>query len=365
MKDTPGDNYPRFSMYTLGGDNYNYVQFPLFAYGSGDENSFLEASGEATVPVSEIISGVGDFKYTDYYSVDAPVGCSNHEGSSSCWFAMLTNPAQNIHQRGHRGIIVRNFRGRLNGETWPPVSGEEVSPFTFNLIKSRQNGSAQNTVSIELGLPASFKAAVDLGLAQFKEGDFLSADIELLVPPRQNADYFGNSQRLRDWLTEAGVDSNYGDGWKIIAKEATEGDAIQTTVFEGELERLYHPRVRVDCPSNEARFNIQIPEGMPGILPITIAGVGGSDMVLSSPLDKPSQQLWRYDGSTQTWKEFATGAAYQLEKDVLDNSYTFVYSLVLEFENQSSGLPVTGNACEQFFFGMEPPSDTNPSCSLV
>merc|ERR1719162_786781 len=88
LEDTAGDHYQRFAMYTLGGDNYNYVQFPLFAYGSGETNSLMEASSgaDATVPVSEIIDGVADFTYTDYYSVDAPVGCSNHDGvSSSCW----------------------------------------------------------------------------------------------------------------------------------------------------------------------------------------------------------------------------------------------------------------------------------------
>jgi len=358
LNDVEGDNYPRFAMYTLGGDNYNYVRYPLFAYGSGNENAFLGETNDAgaTVAVSDLIDGVSDFTYTDYYSVDAPIGCSNNNdnNSNSCWFAMLTNPDENIHQRGHRGIIVRNFHGRLNGATWPP-SGEAVSPFTFNLIKSRNNNAAKNTVSIELGLPSEFKAAVALGQAEFKEGDYLEADIELLVPPRQTADYFGDSQRLRAWLTEAGVDENYGEGWKVIAKEASEGDDIVTTVFDGALERKYHPRVKVEC-NNEARFNIAIPEGMPGILPITIAGVRDGDM--DSPLGKPSQQLWRYD--SDEWKPFATGAAYQLEKDVLDHSYTFVYSLSLEFSNQSSGSPA--NACEQFFFGDEPPSDTNPSC---
>jgi len=350
QEDTPGDHYPRFSMYTLGGDNYNYVQYPLFAYGSGNENAFLEASSsnDATVPVRDIIEGVSNFEYTDYYSVDAPVGCSNQAGSSpSCWFAMVTDPSVNIHQRGSRGVIVRNFRGRLNGEDWPPADGAPVSPFTFNLIKTRGTGSAQNTVSIELGLPSDFKAAVDLGQAEFKEGDFLSADIELLVPPRQNDDYFGNSQRLRAWLTEAGVDDNFEEGWKIIAKEATEGDAILTTVFEGDLERVYHPRVKVACPSNEARFNVAIPDGMPGILPITVAGVGEMDTGF------PSGKLWRYDSSTQTWNVFASPRNYQLERDVLDNSYTFVYSLSLESGH---------DACEQFFFGEAPPTDTNPPC---
>ena len=186
----------------------------------------------------------------------------------------MTNPSQNINQRGHRGIIVRNFHGQLNGAPWPPTDGEEeVSPFTFNLIKSRQNGSGQNTASLELGLPAAFVAAVAAGQAKFRQGDYLAADIELLVPPRQNADYFGNSQRLKTWLSESGVDTDYENGWKIIANEAVGGDAIDTNVFHGTLERRYHPRIQVDLV-DEARFNIKIPDNMPGILPITIAGVG-------------------------------------------------------------------------------------------
>jgi hypothetical protein len=98
-----------------------------------------------------------------------------------------------------------------------------------------------------LGLPSSFLAAVDAGQAKFREGDYLSADIELLVPPRQTVDYFGKSQRLKNWLAEAGVDQDYKNGWKVIAKEAVGGDALKTTVFQGILERRYHPRVHVDC----------------------------------------------------------------------------------------------------------------------
>jgi hypothetical protein len=98
-----------------------------------------------------------------------------------------------------------------------------------------------------LGLPSSFIAAVDAGQAKFREGDYLSADIELLVPPRQTVDYFGKSQRLKNWLTEADVDQDYQNGWKVIAKEAVGGDDIKTTVSQGILERKYHPRVHVDC----------------------------------------------------------------------------------------------------------------------
>ena len=106
--------------------------------------------------------------------------------------------------------------------------------------------------------------------------------------------------------------------------------------------------------SDEARFNIQIPDGMPGILPITIAGVGSSDSFPTSLLGRPEGKMWRYVSGS--WKEFGVGGNYQLEKDVVDNSYTFVYSLSLEFESDPVG------DCEQFYFGVTAPSDSNPSC---
>ncbi len=107
------------------------------------------------------------------------------------------------------------------GKSWAP-SDLEVNLVTFNIIKSKQNNAAKDTVSIELGLPSEFKAAVELGQASFQEGDFLSADIELIVPPRQNANNFLSSQRLRTWMDEAGVDDNHAGGWKLVTKEASE-----------------------------------------------------------------------------------------------------------------------------------------------
>lgn len=352
LKEVNGDNYPRFAMYTLGGDNYNYVQFPLFTYGEGNESAL-----DNPLPIEDLLAtGVKDFHYTDYYQVEAPAGCGS-EGRQSCWFAMLTNPNVNIHQRSHRGIVIRNFHGVLDGKPWPPTDGtaSTVSPFTFNLIKSRQNGAAQNTVSIELGLPATFIAAAAAGQAKFREGDYLMADIELFLPPRQNVDYFGDSKRLKALLTETGVDNDYKRGYKLISKEAAMGDAIVTEVSTGSLERKYHPRIHVDC-QDEARFNIKIPAGMPGILPITIAGVGASKEFSTDLLERSStEKLWRYVNGA--WKEFGTGGDYQLEKDVLTNSYTFVYSLRLEFETDH----VQG--CEQFAFSTTAPNDSNPNCA--
>lgn len=317
----------------------------------GDENVFVNNGESAVKPIIDVITGVQDFHYTSYYKVDAPNRCGQGD-NGSCWFTMLTDPSSNIHQRAHRGIIIRNFHGQLNGEAWPPT-GSSVSPFTFNLIKSRQNNAAKDTASIELGLPKTFLEAVTNGKAKFQAGDYLTGDIELFLPPRQTTDYYGNSQRLRSWLTEAGVNSDFKNGWKLTVKETNMGDGIITTVFKGRLERLYHPRIRVDH-DDEARFNLKIPIGMPGILPITVAGVKTKPQFPTNPVKIPEEKLWRYLG--RQWEEFGVGGDYQLEKDVLDNSYTFVFSLRLEFE------PNPVQNCEQFAFGVTAPSDTNTSC---
>jgi len=354
-KDIRGDNYPRFALYTLGGDNYNYIRFPLFAYGMGDMNTLLDLGIQTgVVPIQNVISGFSDFKYTTYYQVDAPYGCGQFD-NDSCWFAMLTNPTTQVHHRANRGIIVRNFHGRLNGQVWPP-DDREVSPFAFHLIKSRQNNAAKDTVSIEIALPSEFRDAVASGTAKFRAGDYLAADIEVLLPPRQTGDYFGNSQILRQWLKDADVDTKYENGWKVISREAVMGDQIKTTVFQGTLEREYHPRVHVDCISNTALFNIALPDQMLGILPITIAGVDATEAFSENLLKKPDRKLWRYIESTETWMAMGEGGSYQLEKDVVDNSYTYVYSLQLEFESQPVG------TCEKFSFSAEPPIVSNIPC---
>lgn len=351
LAETVGDQYQRFALYTLGGDNYNYVQNPYFAYGMGDQNSLPNA-----IPVvSDIIQNdsTGNRYYTtSYFQTEAPAGCGLGE-NGSCWFAMLTDPSWSIHHRGNRGIIIRNFHGRLNGQQWPPAGDTNVSPFTFSMVRSRE-GNQGNTVSIEIGLPKAFLDDVNAGQAKFLEGDYISADIELLVPPRQTGDTFSDSTRLSTWLTNAGVDTDFTQGWKVIANEATGGDGIVTSVFAGSLERKYHPRIQADS-SDEARFNIEIPSDMPGTLPITISGVEATTGFRTDLLDRPDRKLWRYVAGA--WKEFGSNGDYQLEKDVIDNSYTYVYSLRMEFEDD----PVQN--CEQFAFAEIAPTDVNPPCN--
>jgi len=181
------------------------------------------------------------------------------------------------------------------------------------MVRSRA-ANAGNTVSIEIGLPKTFLDAVAAGEAKFLEGDYISADIELLVPPRQNGDTYSDSTRLRTWLTNAGVDADFSQGWKVIANDATGGDDIVTSVFAGSLERKYHPRIQVDS-SDEARFNIEIPSDMPGTLPITVSGVEATTGFRPNLLDRPDRKLWRYVGGA--WEEFGSNGDYQLEKDVL------------------------------------------------
>lgn len=233
----------------------------------------------------------------------------------------------------------------MNGQSWPPQNDFIASPFSFSLIR----GFVNNSLSLEIGLPSTF---LNDSAAEFLEGDFIEMDVELILPPRLPRDYFGASQRLIDWLIDADVDGNFENGWKIVALEANKGDDITITLLTGSLERKYPPRVCVNA-ADEAIFNLDIPSDVPGVLPITVSGVGETDNLVGNP---PPQRLWRRS-SDGSWLEFGRGGDFQLNRDE-DGTYTYVYSLRLEFDNV--GLH------EQFYFGEKAPvSGTSRQFGIV
>ena len=67
-------------------------------------------------------------------------------------------------------------------------------------------------------------------------------------------------------------------------------------------------------------------------------------------------RLWRW--VSDAWVEIATDGKYQVDRDIADGSYTFTYSLKLEFETP------TLQGCEQFYFGTAAtqPAEENGSC---
>ncbi|KAL3912043.1 MAG: hypothetical protein SGILL_007041, partial [Bacillariaceae sp.] len=165
-----------------------------------------------------------------------------------------------------------------------------------------------DAVSLELGLPRAF---LNDPSSQFQAGDYIEMDVELVLPPRLPRDYYGNSQRLVDWMTAADVETDFTNGWKVVAMEANKGDDIAVQdLTQGSLERKYPPRIRVD-DNDEAMFKLAIPSDVPGVLPITLNGVGKTNLMVGSA---PPQRLWRYDGTA--WQEFGSGGDYQLNRDV-------------------------------------------------
>ena len=343
--------YARFAMYVLGGDNYNYIQNPSFAYGIGESiypgEDLLDVEPWSNISGNNTLAG---FDYANgYYQVDAPAGCGQpeHSSSSSCWFMFQTQPAQSAPGdctsslvkcwHAHRGIIVRNFKAQFGGVAWPPAGDEATtSPFTFNIIRGMDSGR----LTVELGLPQ----AVLNGTIQLLEGDFMTGDIEQFLLPVKIEAYYGNSIRLANWYSTADVAGDATNAWKIVGYEASRGDELGIDIFDGTLERKYTPRIRASstATTSEAKFNLRIPTDWPGVLPVSISGVFLSDATFNTESDL-GHRLWRW--VSDAWVEVAPDGKYQVDRDIADGSYTFTYSLKLEFETP------TLQGCEQFYFG--------------
>ncbi len=341
QKDISGNPYGRFSIFVLGRDDYNYIEVPHFVYGTGsvllDNKTHTELDPTGTLQ---------NFQYAPNYH-NVPPGCSSSE---SCWFGMLTPEGSQLDHEAHRGIIIRQFHARLNGT--------ETSDFTFSVM--RNGNRTVPRLILEIGLPLWFLESLQAGTAQFRQGDFIRGDIEQLLPPRESAVYYGDSQRLRQWYADANVLSEYSNAWKILSLEAQRGDAFQVNILQGSLERKYPPRIHVS-EANEAQFTLEmLADDWPGVLPISIAGVQQNTFALGGKAVATTYRLYRWSNIASAWQVFGVGvdgsSDFQLDREISDGTFTFTYSLRLEFDAVQS--------CEHFVFGSILPDSSNSSCSI-
>ncbi|CAE7476827.1 unnamed protein product [Symbiodinium natans] len=224
--------YRRLAFYLLGGDWYNNVLSPSLAFG---DSKGLQHH------VSNISASLEQFEYSkDLKNVKF---CQE----PPCWFALLTQTTQ-ADRYAHRGLVVRRWRGRMGGEELPEDRG-----FAFSVIGSRQWGEATPTLGLELGP----------GKKSLEAGDVISADLELLLYPKTEEVYYGPSMRLRNWLSM--------EPWEVVQRAAVEAQ-LKVQVVEGVLQRSYPPRVAVSA-EGRAEFRFHVPEGYPGLMPLTIAGI--------------------------------------------------------------------------------------------
>jgi hypothetical protein len=188
-----------------------------------------------------------------------------------------------------RGFIVRSWKAVLNGR---PCSQPSVSFFTS---ESRRRFCP----AAELVPPSELK--------EMRPGDFIEADLELVVFPADASAYYGSNGGFRDAL---GKDA---DTWRLVHREAA-GNSLAANCKNGKLRETLPLVLAVDRRQGAV---CELNGGI-GCLPVSFEGVknyrGFELLVDDQPLNQAvhGNDFWQtvYDPKTATWR-----ITYNLPRD--------------------------------------------------
>lgn len=217
--------FSRLAFYQLGADNYNDHQFTRIARGNADgltEEWETERGGKKYLRTA--MPGEGRAPWVALLG-----GLRSKEAKQGAW--------------ADRALVVRSWKARLGGKACE-------SPL-FSIYGT------------ENGIPsANVELAPPVGLTQLEAGDFVEAEVELLVLPQRVEDYYGPNAALR-----ADLAAN-GGTWRAAHRLARDND-LQVTATTGTVESRIPVRVRADA-EGLAEFALV---GGTGYVPVSVSGV--------------------------------------------------------------------------------------------
>jgi hypothetical protein len=264
-------SFDRIAFFQLGADHYNHNLFTTISRG--------DVSGENETWQAEM----GGLKYSRRsvkLNGDVP------------WIALTgstKNPPPYIKEGDQgawadRGMIVRNWKARLGGKK---VGSPHYSIYGTN------DGKVPSAV-VELSPPDA--------CTQLQPGDFVEAEVEMVIVPQKAEDYYGPNAGLIAALSEHPCD------WRLIHREA-HGNDLRVRVSEGKLIDTL-PIVIAAKNAKTAKFSIT---GGVGYVPISITGLdrhapfrlddvtnGRHTIVQSGGTAEPSWQS-QYDAVSKKW----------------------------------------------------------------
>lgn len=254
-------DFSRLSFYQLGADHYNDHQFATIARGTAEgllEAWETERGGSRYLRNAMPCTG------------DAP------------WFALLGGVRSPQFEKGawaDRAIVIRTWKARLGGMEQPTA---------HFAVYGTENGVP--SANIELVPP--------LALSRLRKGDYVEADIELLVLPQRAEDYYGPNAAFRAALAE------HAGSWRLPWLLACAND-LDVAVQYGTLKRRLPVEIQVD---RQQRGACTVRGGM-GHVPITFTGLksptGHRLEVNGAALDQSvhGNDFWQttWDDATRTY----------------------------------------------------------------
>lgn len=189
-----------------------------------------------------------------------------------------------------RGLIVRS---------WKAVLGGKACPQPHASFYATEWGKGNYRTSIELSPPP--------GIVALRAGDFVEADVELVIFPAEAWAYYGPNAPFRAAL------SKDADTGRLVAREAA-GNALQVRLRRGRLDRSYPLSIAVD---RHQRAEFDLVGGL-GYVPLTFRGLTdhcGYEMLIDGVrLDQAvhGNDFWQtdYDSVRRLWS-----VTYNISRD--------------------------------------------------
>lgn len=244
----PVDNIDRLAFFQLGADHYHGLQFKRIARGS------LAGLDEAWEPPA---GGLEYSRRGEPLPGNMPwIGLYEVQKTPPEAF-----PKDDQGALADKAMIVRAWKARLGGQDCPLP---HYSVF----------GSHDGVPSalVELSPPPD--------LPQLEPGDFVEAQVEVLVLPQRAEDYYGPNENLIQALRDQ------SDPWELTLREAT-GSNVEVSATAGTVEQAWPVRIRAGHGTHAA-FTIN---GGLGYTPVTITGVASpSSFILQEVLGEDHRE---------------------------------------------------------------------------
>ncbi|HOX37989.1 MAG TPA: hypothetical protein PL033_08380 [Candidatus Brocadiia bacterium] len=215
--------FTRIAFYQLGADNYNDHQFDLIARGNAGgmiEEWACQRGGR------------------HYHRTGIPC-----DGEAP-WFSLHRAISRDVKGGAwaNRGLIVRR---------WKAVLGGKDIPYPFASCFGTENGPP--SMNVELSPPP--------GVAELLPGDFIEAEVEMVIIPMSGDEYYGPNENLRRALIDG------ADTWKLVHREAA-SNSLEIEMLRGRILRHYPMEIATE--GNCAELLVS---GGAGYVPITFTGL--------------------------------------------------------------------------------------------
>ncbi len=225
----PVENIDRLAFFQLGADHYNSIQFQKIARGSS------AGMDELWEPAT------GGWTYSRR-SQELP--------GTQPWIGLLgvqktpreAYPKDDQGALADKAMIVRSWKAKLDGM--------ECATPRYSVFGTEDG---MKSALVELSPPPDSQ--------KLERGDFVEAQVEVLILPQKAEDYYGPNQNLMAAL------KTQREPWALTLREAT-GSNIEVKVFIGTLENTCPVRIRAE-KGQRAEFSVT---GGIGYTPVTITG---------------------------------------------------------------------------------------------